>query len=323
MLLPAFSDPDQRLVPPSTNFPRQLPDSGGVAKFCQCGEQFSNYGLYALHQCLHLQERRMPGPVDLQRRGCRQPAKVDGSYDRRPGGDAADVVKMDPDSLPLIKTEKMPSSPDGTNELCRMLNGTEKSCVGRIADAGTLLRGIAWKRGVPAPPKNPDPVDRKDPAAATPGPLGGSPKYGSQQLRAFSCSQCHKQFRSNSHLARHVLIHSGERRYPCSVCDKRFSEPSSVKRHMYIHTNEAPHACPTCGHRYSSPCYLREHMLSHSGERPNKCPVCEKQYSRAGHLTRHLRQHARCRDQLVGSRGPVDSAAMEDRKLLAESARVK
>jgi len=115
----------------------------------------------------------------------------------------------------------------------------------------------------------------------------------------YSCSTCHKHFRSNSHLTRHQQVHTGVRPYQCSVCEKRFSEPSSVKRHMYIHTNEAPHACPTCGHRYSSPCYLREHMLSHTGERPNKCPVCEKQYSRAGHLTRHLRQHAGCKEPIV------------------------
>jgi len=60
LLLPAFSDAEQRILPSSItplNFPYQLPrpESSGL-KICQCpvcGEQFSNYGFYALHRCLH------------------------------------------------------------------------------------------------------------------------------------------------------------------------------------------------------------------------------------------------------------------------------
>ena len=89
LLLPAFSDHDQRIIPPSsTNFHHQLPrpESSGL-KVCRCtacGEQFSNYGLYALHRCVQCQQaapvkctacsRRFSRSSDLLRHSCQPPA---------------------------------------------------------------------------------------------------------------------------------------------------------------------------------------------------------------------------------------------------------
>jgi len=139
LLLPAFSNHEQRIIPSSVpaNFPYQLPrpESSGL-KVCQCmtcGEQFSNYGLYALHRCMPRQQappvkctacdRRFSRSSDLLRHSCQQP--------------------------------------------------TSDSYHGRFSDRKYLD------------------LDRPK-------------RIKSEQLSLYSCNQCHKQFRSNSHLTRHL-----------------------------------------------------------------------------------------------------------------------
>ena len=118
LLLPAFSDHDQRVIPSSVsaNFPYQLPrpEPSGL-KVCHCaacGEQFSNYGLCALHRCL----RRQQAPVrctacaqwfsrstDLLRHTCQPPSTDDSCHDRFP-----DRKCSEPDRPKRIKSEQLP-----------------------------------------------------------------------------------------------------------------------------------------------------------------------------------------------------------------------
>jgi len=138
LLLPAFSNHEQRIVPSSisTNFPYHIPrpESSGL-KVCHCatcGEQFSNYGLYALHCCLPCQQapvkctacgRRFSWSSDLLRHSCQQPTS-DSYHNGLPDGKYLDL-----DRPKKIKLEQSPM---------------------------------------------------------------------------YVCNQCHKQFRSNSHLTRHL-----------------------------------------------------------------------------------------------------------------------
>ncbi|XP_054711202.1 replication initiator 1-like [Uloborus diversus] len=128
------------------------------------------------------------------------------------------------------------------------------------------------------------------------------------------CSVCNYSTPKQSHLEKHMLVHSKERPYVCGVCNRQFTQQENLKRHFKLHTGERPFRCRTCGKgtnhelievakekgflmmnfcslcNYSTPykSNLKNHMLVHSKEKPHICPICHRRFSLKGNLKKHM-----------------------------------
>ncbi|XP_060676870.1 zinc finger protein 148-like isoform X2 [Hemiscyllium ocellatum] len=103
------------------------------------------------------------------------------------------------------------------------------------------------------------------------------------------CEQCSAAFRTNYHLQRHILIHTGERPYQCSQCSMRFIQKYLLQRHEKIHTGEKPFHCDECDMRFIQKYHMERHKRTHSGEKPYQCEYCLQYFSRTDRLLKHRR----------------------------------
>ncbi|XP_039991910.1 zinc finger protein 841-like [Xiphias gladius] len=109
------------------------------------------------------------------------------------------------------------------------------------------------------------------------------------ELFRHPCPYCGKMVSATT-LARHKLIHTGERPFKCTVpeCDKYFRSTSEVKKHVLIqHTTERPYKCDVCGKGFIKMCFLNAHAKIHSGEKPFVCHICGKAFPKLYSMQRH------------------------------------
>ncbi|XP_059812132.1 zinc finger protein 148-like isoform X4 [Hypanus sabinus] len=73
------------------------------------------------------------------------------------------------------------------------------------------------------------------------------------------CEQCSAAFRTNYHLQRHILIHTGEKPFHCDECDMRFIQKYHMERHKRTHSGEKPYQCEYCLQYFSRTDRLLKH----------------------------------------------------------------
>uniref|UniRef100_A0A3Q3FUF0 C2H2-type domain-containing protein n=2 Tax=Kryptolebias marmoratus TaxID=37003 RepID=A0A3Q3FUF0_KRYMA len=83
-------------------------------------------------------------------------------------------------------------------------------------------------------------------------------------VRPFSCDFCSRSFRRHSHLKRHrEVVHANGARLPetfvCHICGKDKKCRSQLARHIIIHTGERPYACDLCPARFNRSGNLQQH----------------------------------------------------------------
>lgn len=109
------------------------------------------------------------------------------------------------------------------------------------------------------------------------------------QLFRHQCPDCGKMV-SSSNMARHKLIHTGERPFRCTMpeCEKLFRSNSEVKRHILLHhSTERPYKCHICGKGFIKTSFLNAHARTHSGEKPFHCHICGKAFPKLYSMQRH------------------------------------
>jgi len=93
-----------------------------------------------------------------------------------------------------------------------------------------------------------------------------------------------------------LLNHKREnhkQRTECTECGKNFVSDSKLKRHQLVHTKETPFECSVegCGKKFSLDYNLKTHMRLHSGERPFACHLCDKTFTQSVNLKSHMACH--------------------------------
>lgn len=83
-------------------------------------------------------------------------------------------------------------------------------------------------------------------------------------VRPYTCDFCSRSFRRLSHLKRHCeVVHANGARLPqsfvCHICGKDKKCRSQLARHVIIHTGERPYACDLCSARFNRCGNLQQH----------------------------------------------------------------
>lgn len=83
-------------------------------------------------------------------------------------------------------------------------------------------------------------------------------------VRPYACDYCSRSFRRLSHLKRHCeVVHANGARLPqsfiCHICGKDKKCRSQLARHVIIHTGERPYACDLCSARFNRCGNLQQH----------------------------------------------------------------
>ncbi|KAM3623147.1 uncharacterized protein V6R79_007623 [Siganus canaliculatus] len=56
--------------------------------------------------------------------------------------------------------------------------------------------------------------------------------------KSYECLACGRAFSHNSHLRRHLVIHSGNKPYKCFICGRGFTQSGNLKTHMKVHRGQ-------------------------------------------------------------------------------------
>ena len=95
---------------------------------------------------------------------------------------------------------------------------------------------------------------------------------------------------NNSKKSTSVIKDLKSNEYICSVCNKQFKSETSLIQHQIIHSANNPYVCNVCGAKFLNSSRLKEHTLFHTGFRSHVCLFCISKFIRARDLNAHMRK---------------------------------
>lgn len=133
--------------------------------------------------------------------------------------------------------------------------------------------------------------------------------------REIKCHLCHKTFKRNENLTRHMLSHSGVKNFQCSECGVGFTEKGSLTRHFKAqHQQIRPHSCPICRRAFTRKSLVRKHVERFHVQKARelvsqrgkffRCRLCLKLLRKTG-KRQHERHHR--------SKGDVWDGSLEEK----------
>uniref|UniRef100_A0A8C6A3K0 Zinc finger protein 770 n=2 Tax=Marmota marmota marmota TaxID=9994 RepID=A0A8C6A3K0_MARMA len=79
------------------------------------------------------------------------------------------------------------------------------------------------------------------------------------------------------------------RPYICNICFKQFETPSKLARHYLIHTGQKPFECDVCHKTFRQLVHLERHQLTHN--LPFKCSICQRHFKNLKTFVKHQQLH--------------------------------
>ncbi|XP_045773639.1 zinc finger protein 708-like [Maniola jurtina] len=142
-------------------------------------------------------------------------------------------------------------------------------------------------------------------------------KSHGEKDRMYSCEECNKVFKKNSHLKRHKTIHKDKfphvdplniitpkenvdtnilcepkDEFKCSKCLLAFKSINSLSAHMRKHTEKGRIlSCKECNKVFKKLSHLKRHEIQHGINCPFKCNVCPKAFPTKDALEEHVNKH--------------------------------
>ncbi|XP_012369852.1 zinc finger protein 655 isoform X1 [Octodon degus] len=111
--------------------------------------------------------------------------------------------------------------------------------------------------------------------------------------KPYTCNECGKDFRLNSHLIQHRRIHTGEKSHECNECGKAFSQTSCLIQHHKMPRKEKSYECNDYEESFShsSDLILQQEVLTR--EKVFDCDAWEKNFNQRAHLVQHQPIHTK------------------------------
>ncbi|XP_046563804.1 zinc finger protein 501-like [Haliotis rubra] len=83
-----------------------------------------------------------------------------------------------------------------------------------------------------------------------------------------SCDNPQKHGQNQGWKGRHMLEHSGEKRYSCTDCGKTFTDVHHMRLHVAMHSGIKPFPCFLCEKEFTHPFHRKRHLATHGVDWP-------------------------------------------------------
>lgn len=103
-------------------------------------------------------------------------------------------------------------------------------------------------------------------------------------IRSKKCDICGLELRSNSHLKRHLRVHSGEKPFKCTVCGQQFAQRYLFSKFSHSHQ----YLTMTLNYRYNMMTHFKGHQGIRRPASKKKCTVCEETFTQQSKLDEHM-----------------------------------